>query len=143
VHILKETGIDWRERRLFGTWYMDRRNYDWTTGTQKSVTTVNELNNDTKDAVFHRFRSTYRGSTIPRKLLRHLETSRGKNNNSHCEILMTLCCWLRKKSMTGHDRYIIGVGSRYVMEMNVEKTEVMIISRQSFPLQTVIDQKPL
>jgi len=45
--------------------------------------------------------------------------------------------------MTGHDRYIIGVGRRYGMEMNVEKTEVMIISRQSFPLQTVIDQKPL
>jgi hypothetical protein len=35
VHILKETGIDWSERRLFGTWYMDRRNYDWTTDTKK------------------------------------------------------------------------------------------------------------
>ena len=44
---------------------------------------------------------------------------------------------------TGHDRYSIGDGRPCGMGMNVEKTEVMRISRQSFPLPIVIGQKQL
>jgi hypothetical protein len=36
---------------------------------------------------------------------------------------------------------LIGIGRCYGMEMNVEKTEVMGISRQPSPIQIMIDQK--
>jgi hypothetical protein len=39
---------------------------------------------------------------------------------------ITLCYWLRKKQ-------------RYGMEMNVEKTNVMRISRNPFPIEIMID----
>jgi hypothetical protein len=35
------------------------------------------------------------------------------------------------------------IGRCYRMEMNVEKTKIMNISRQPSPVQTVIDQKQL
>jgi len=38
---------------------------------------------------------------------------------------------------------LIEIGRCYEMEMNVEETKVMRISRQPFPLKTVIDQKQL
>jgi hypothetical protein len=38
---------------------------------------------------------------------------------------------------------LIGIGRCYGMEMNVEKTKVMIISRQPFPVKIMIDQKQL
>ena len=36
---------------------------------------------------------------------------------------------------------LIEIGRSYGMEMNVEKTKVMRISRQPFPVQIMIDQK--
>jgi hypothetical protein len=33
------------------------------------------------------------------------------------------------------------IGRRYGMEMNVQKTKVMIISRQPSPIQIMMDQK--
>jgi len=38
---------------------------------------------------------------------------------------------------------IIEIGRCYGMEMNVEKTKVMRISRQRFPVKIIIDQKQL
>ena len=38
---------------------------------------------------------------------------------------------------------LIEIGGCYGMEMNVEKTKVMRISRQSFPLKIMIEQKQL
>ena len=38
---------------------------------------------------------------------------------------------------------LIETGECYGMEMNVEKTKVMRISRQQFPVKIVIDQKQL
>ena len=38
---------------------------------------------------------------------------------------------------------LIGIGGCYGMEMNVEKTKVMRISRQPFPVKVMIDQKQL
>ena len=38
---------------------------------------------------------------------------------------------------------LIEIGRCYEMEMNVEKTKVMRISRQPFPVQIMIDQKQL
>ena len=38
---------------------------------------------------------------------------------------------------------LIEIGRYYGMEMNVEKTKVMRISRQPFPVKIIIDQKQL
>jgi hypothetical protein len=38
---------------------------------------------------------------------------------------------------------LIEIGRCYGMEMNVEKTKVMTISRQLFPVKLMIDQKQL
>ena len=38
---------------------------------------------------------------------------------------------------------LIEIGGCYGMEMNVEKTKVMRISRQAFPVKIMIDQKQL
>ena len=38
---------------------------------------------------------------------------------------------------------LIEIGRCYGMEMNVEKTKVMRISRQPFPVKMIIDQKQL
>jgi hypothetical protein len=38
---------------------------------------------------------------------------------------------------------LIEIGRRYGMEMNVQKTKVMRISRQPFPVKIIIDQKEL
>jgi len=38
---------------------------------------------------------------------------------------------------------LIEIGGCYGMEMNVEKTKVMSISRQPFPVKIMIDQKQL
>jgi len=35
---------------------------------------------------------------------------------------------------------LIDTGKRYIMDMNVENTEVMNISRQSFPVQMMVEQ---
>jgi hypothetical protein len=38
---------------------------------------------------------------------------------------------------------LIEIGRRYGIELNVEKTKVMRISRQPFPVKVMIDQKQL
>ena len=48
-----------------------------------------------------------------------------------------------KTVLQGMTNKLIEIGSCYGMEMNVEKTKVMRISRQSSPLTIMIDQKQL
>jgi len=57
---------------------------------------------------------------------------------------MTLCYWLRKKRcLQDMSDKLTEIGRCYGIEMNVEKTKVMRISRQPFPLKIIIDQKQL
>ena len=57
---------------------------------------------------------------------------------------MTLCYWLKEeKVLQDMIDKLIEIGGCYGMEMNVEKTKVMRISRQPFPVKTMIDQKQL
>ena len=52
---------------------------------------------------------------------------------------------LAKEEKVQHDMIdkLIEIGRRYGMEINVEKTKVMRISRQPFPVKIMIDQKQL
>ena len=57
---------------------------------------------------------------------------------------MTLCYWLRKKrGLQDMIDKLTEIGRCYGMEINVEKTEVMRISRQQFPVKIMIDRKQL
>ena len=65
-------------------------------------------------------------------------------NHSHCEI----CRWLvllakEEKLLQDMIDELIEIGRCYGMEMNVEKTKVMRISRQPSPVIITIDQKQL
>jgi hypothetical protein len=84
MQIVKGIGIDWRERRLMSRLYMDqsvkiRLDQEET----RSVKIGEELD---KVAVCPRFCSTYTAITLPRKLLKGLETSNRRTSNSRCEI---------------------------------------------------------
>ena len=52
---------------------------------------------------------------------------------------MTLCCRLSKKGCYG--AALTEIGRCCGMEINVEKSEIMIISRQSSPAQVITGQK--
>jgi hypothetical protein len=57
---------------------------------------------------------------------------------------ITLCCWPGRSVATGHDfqaRWKLEIGKCHGVEMNVEKTKVMKISKQPSPIQIVVDQK--
>jgi hypothetical protein len=70
MQILKGTGIDWRERRLISKLYMEQSvKVRLDQGETRSL----ELD---KVAVCRRFCSTCTASTLPRKLLKGLETSK-------------------------------------------------------------------
>jgi len=72
MQIPKETGIDWRDRRLIDKLYMDR-GVKTTSGStrHKECEVGKELD---KDAVCHRFYITDAASTLPRKLEKDLGT---------------------------------------------------------------------
>ena len=65
-------------------------------------------------------------------------------NHSHCEIKDNLVLLAKeKKVLQDMIDKLIEIGRCSGMEMNVEKTKVMRISRQPFPVEIMIDQKQL
>jgi len=58
---------------------------------------------------------------------------------------MTLCYWLSTKENVLQKMIdkLIEIGGCFGLEMKVEKTKVMRISRQPFPVKIMIDQKQL
>jgi hypothetical protein len=73
--ILQKNGIDWRERRLISKLYMDQSlKVGLDQGGDKRVPRLEEALD--KDVVCHHFYSTYTVNTLPRKLLKVLETSK-------------------------------------------------------------------
>ena len=73
MHILKKTGIDWRERRLITKLYMDQRvKVRLDRGETRIVQIGRKFD---KDDVCHQFCSTCTANALPRKLWMGLETS--------------------------------------------------------------------
>jgi hypothetical protein len=54
---------------------------------------------------------------------------------------MNLCCWPGRSVARGHYFRLVDIGKCCEVEMNVEKTKVMKISKQPSPIQIVVDQK--
>jgi hypothetical protein len=74
MKILKGNDIDWCEKDWSqnSTWIIVLKS-DWTNGRQKAWRLEAELD---KDAVCHRLYSSYITNTLPRTLLKGLETSK-------------------------------------------------------------------
>jgi hypothetical protein len=74
MQILKVNGTDWCERRLMRKFYTDQRiklKLDQWRQEEKILEEKLE-----KDAVSHRFYSTFTANTLPRQLLKTLETAK-------------------------------------------------------------------
>jgi len=92
-----------------------------------------------KDAVCHQFCSTCTENALPRKLWKGLETPKeeGKSFTQWDELML-----LGKEETVLQDMIdkLIKIGRCYRMDKNVEKTKVMRISRQLFPVKN--DDRP-
>jgi NADH pyrophosphatase NudC (nudix superfamily) len=74
MQLLKGTGIEWQKIRLISKLYMEQGvKVGLDQGETRSVKTGKDLG---KVAIGHRFCSTCTASTLPRKLLKGLETSK-------------------------------------------------------------------
>jgi hypothetical protein len=93
-----------------------------------------------KDVVCHQFCSTGTANALPRKLWKGLETSI-INTLKYADDVVLLA--KEEKVLQDMIDKLIEIGGCYGMEMNVEKTKVMRISGQPFPVQIMIDQKQL
>ena len=98
-----------------------------------------------KDAVCHQFCSTCTANALPRKLWMGFG-----DFNIGGQIIQTVkyaddLVLMAKEGrvLQGMIDKLIEIGSCYGMEMNVEKTKVMRISRQPSPVTIMIDQKQL
>jgi hypothetical protein len=94
-----------------------------------------------KDAVCHQFCSTYTANVLPRKLWKGLETKIGGqiiHTVKYADDLVLLA--REEKVLQDMIDKLIEIGRCYGMEMNVEKTKVMRISRQPLSVKIMIDQ---
>jgi hypothetical protein len=98
-----------------------------------------------KVAVCRRFCSTYTANTLPRKLFEGFGDFKigGQviRTVKYADDLVLLA-W-EEKVLQGMVDRLSEIGRRYGMEMNVEKTKVMRISRQPYQIKIMIDQKQL
>jgi hypothetical protein len=143
MQILKGTSIDWRERRLISDLYMAQSvKVQLNQGETRSVKSGREVRHRsclspimfnlyseclTKEAL-----EDYGDFKIRRKIIRSVK---------YADDLVLLA--KKEKVLQDMIDKLIETGSCYGMEMNVEKTKVMGISRQPLPVEIMIDQKQL
>ena len=95
-----------------------------------------------KDAVCHQFCSTCTANAVPRKLWMGLETSTSDGKLFKLKYADDLVQLAKEETvLQGMIDKLIEIGSCYGMEMNVEKTKVVRISRQPSPVTIMIDQQ--
>ena len=142
MQILKGTGIDWRERRLISNLYTaqsvkvrlnrgETRSVKIGRGVRQGCClspTMFDLYSEglTKEAleVFEDFK-------IGRQIIHTLK---------YADDLVLL---VKEENVLQDIDKIIEIGGCYGMEINVEKTKVMRISRKPFPKKIMIDQKQI
>ena len=116
--------------------------YDWIGGRQDVWRLEEELD---KDAVCHQFCSNFYSECFTKEALEWLGNFKigGKIIKSlkYADDLVLLA--KEEKVLQDTIDRLIEIGGCYGMEMNVEKTKVMRISRQLFPVKIMIGQKQL
>jgi hypothetical protein len=113
MHMLKRIGVDWPERRLISKLCMEQSvKIRLDQGKTRSVKLEEELD---KVAICRRFCSTYTASTLPRKLLKGLETSKQQVicTVKYADDLVLLA--REEKVLQGMFDRLIEIGRRYGM----------------------------
>ena len=138
MQIRKGTGIDWRERSLISNLYVAQRvKVRLNRGEARSVKIGRGVRQECcLSPVQLVQRMAYKASSGRVWRLQHRRA-----HHSHCEICRRLCVSKEEKLLHDMIDKLIEIGRCYGMEMNVEKTKVMRISRQPFPVEIMIEQK--
>jgi len=142
MHILKETGIDWHERRLISKFYMDQsvklKLDQWKTRSVKTRRGVRQR--CCLSLMLFNLYSEY----LTFKVLK------GSGDFKIWQAICTVKCaddlvLLAKEEtvLQGLMERLTKIGRCCGMEMNVEKTKMMRISRQPSPIQIMKNQKQL
>jgi len=143
MQILKRTGIDWRERRLISKVYMDQRiKVRLDRGETRSVQIRRGVRQGCclSPILFNLF-----SECLTKEALDELG-----DFNIGGQIIQTVKYADDLELMTKEETVLQGMIDKLIeigrccgMEMNVEKTKVMSISRQLSPVTIMIDQKQL
>jgi hypothetical protein len=143
MQILKGIGIDWRERRLISKLYMEQsvktrldqgktRSVKIGIGVRKGCCLYPILFNLYSEYLIRETLEGFADFKIGEKLIRTVK---------YADDLVLLV--REEKVLQGMVDRLIEIGRRYGMEMNVEKTKIMRISRQPSPIKIMTDQKQL
>ena len=114
--------------------------YDRTEGRQEVWKLEEELD---KDAVCHQFCSTCTANVLPREALEEFGHFQIGGQIIHTVKVADELVLLAKEEKVLQDKIdkLIEIWECYGMKMNVEKTKVMSIFRQPFPVKIMIDHK--
>ena len=140
MQILKETGTDWRERRLISNLYMAQSvKVRLNRGETRSVTTVRGVRQGCclSPILFNLY-----SECLTKEALEGLGVFEIGGQIIHTVKYADDLVLLAKEEKVLQDMIdkLIEIGRCYGMEMKVEKTKVMRISRQPFPVKIMIDQ---
>jgi hypothetical protein len=141
IHILKGIGIDWRERRLISKLYMEQSvKVRLDQGQTRSVRTGRGVRQGCclSPILFNLYSEYLTKETLEGfgdfKIGGHVIRT-----VKYADDLVLLA--KEETVLQGMVDRLIEIGRRYGMEMDVEKTKVMRISRQPAPMKIMIDQK--
>ena len=143
MQILKETGFDWRERRLISNLYMAQSvKVRLNRGETRSVKIGREIRQGCcLSPILFNLYSEY----LTKEALEGLGDFKIGGQIIHTVKYVDDLVLLAKEEKVLQDMIdkLIEIGRCYGMEINVEKTKVMRISIQPFPVKIITDQKQL
>ena len=143
MQILKGTGIEWRERRLISNLYMAQSvRVRLNCGETRSVKTGRGV---TQGCCLSPVLFNLYCECLTKEALEGFGDFKIGGQIIHIVKYVDDLVLLAKEENVLQKMIdkLIEIGGCYGMEMNVEKTKVMRISRQSFPVKIMIDQKQL
>jgi len=143
MQILKRTSIDWRERRLISKLYMDQRvkvrldrgetrRVQIRRGVRQGCCLSPILFNLYSECLTKEALDGLGDFNIGRQIIQSVK---------YADDLVLMA--KEETVLQGMINKLIKIGRCYDMEINVEKTKVMRISRQPTPVTSMIDQKQL
>ena len=143
MHILKGTVIDWRERRLISNLYMTQSNkVRLNRGETRSVKTGRRVRQGCclSPILFNLY-----SECLTKEALEGFGDFKIGGRIIHTVKYADVLVLLAKEEQVLQDMIdkLIEIGGCYGMEMNVETTKVIRISRQPFPVKIMIYQKQL
>jgi hypothetical protein len=143
MQILKGTGIDWRERRLISKLYMEQSvKIRLDQGETRSVKIGRGVRQGScLSPILFNLYSEYLTTEALEGFGEFKIGGQVIHTVKYADDLVLLA--REEKVLQGMFDRLVEIGRHYGMEINVEKTKVMRISRQPSPMKIMIDQKQL